>query len=72
MRDQFRSKGPELLLDLADHVAVALVELASMEQERAIQLGRDRQSYGHPLGRPKRLLPNGPFDQTIGKGPPYL
>lgn len=41
MRDQFRSKGPELLLDLADHVAVALVELACMEQERAIQLGRE-------------------------------
>lgn len=34
----FRSKGPELLVDLTDHIAVALTELASMESGAAQQV----------------------------------
>lgn len=34
----FRSKGPELLVDLTDHIAIALVELASMESGTAQQV----------------------------------
>jgi hypothetical protein len=29
MANEFRSKGPELLIDLAQHVAVTLIELAN-------------------------------------------
>jgi Mor family transcriptional regulator len=41
MRADFRSKGPELLIDLAEHTAQALIELAAMEREHAEQLGRE-------------------------------
>jgi Mor family transcriptional regulator len=41
MNDDFKSKGPELLVDLAQHVAHALMELAGIERERAEQLGRE-------------------------------
>ncbi len=40
-RGEFRSKGPELLIDLSDHVAAALVELAQIDQTAASQLGRE-------------------------------
>lgn len=40
-RDNFRSKGPDLLIDLAQHIAVALTELAALEAENAEQLGRE-------------------------------
>lgn len=41
MANEFRSKGPELLIDLAQHVAVTLTELAKLEKEQAEQLGRE-------------------------------
>ncbi len=41
MSNDFRSKGPELLLDLAEHVGVILVELENIDKERAAQLGRE-------------------------------
>lgn len=37
----FRSKGPELLVDLTEHISVALVELASMENGDAQQIARE-------------------------------
>ncbi len=37
----FRSKGPELLLDLAEHIAVALNELVSMESETAQHVAKE-------------------------------
>lgn len=40
MNDQFRSKGPELLLDLAQQVAHALGELIAVDQERAEHIGK--------------------------------
>ncbi|ARU23629.1 Mor transcription activator family protein [Ralstonia syzygii] len=39
--DTFKSKGPELLVDLAQHAASALVELASLDKDKADQLGRE-------------------------------
>ncbi|WP_432719889.1 DNA-binding protein [Jeongeupia wiesaeckerbachi] len=39
--NEMRSKGPELLVDLALHTAAALVELAGVEGARAEQLGRE-------------------------------
>ncbi|MHA6913036.1 Mor transcription activator family protein [Ralstonia pseudosolanacearum] len=39
--DTFKSKGPELLVDLAQHSAAALVELAALDSEKAEQLGRE-------------------------------
>ncbi|WP_440217218.1 Mor transcription activator family protein [Chromobacterium piscinae] len=36
-----RSKGPELLSDLSDHIAEALQELASIEREVGEQLGSE-------------------------------
>lgn len=41
MRNDFRSKGPELLVDLAQHVAVTLVELGKIDQQKAEQFGRE-------------------------------
>ncbi len=35
----FKSKGPELLVDLADHVSFTLVELLAMDQDKARQVG---------------------------------
>lgn len=40
-QNEFRSKGPELLIDLAHHVTVILVELLGIEQDRAEQVGRE-------------------------------
>ncbi|RAS18902.1 Mor family transcriptional regulator [Microvirgula sp. AG722] len=37
----FKSKGPELLVDLAQHTAVALTELLGIEPARAEQAGRE-------------------------------
>ncbi len=39
--DTFKSKGPELLVDLAQHAAAALVEMASLDRDKADQLGRE-------------------------------
>lgn len=41
MANEFRSKGPELLIDLAQHIAVTLIELAKLDKEQAEQLGRE-------------------------------
>lgn len=41
MKGEFRSKGPELLTDLSAHVAATLVELASIDQDKADQLARE-------------------------------
>lgn len=41
MDKNFRSKGPELLVDLTDNIAAALVELASIDQEKAAQLASE-------------------------------
>lgn len=38
---EFRSKGPELLIDLSEHVSTALVELAKLDQGKAEQLGHE-------------------------------
>ncbi|MBB5017406.1 Mor family transcriptional regulator [Chitinivorax tropicus] len=40
MKETFRSKGPELLTDLAQHVAASLVELAKLDKDRSEQVGR--------------------------------
>jgi Mor family transcriptional regulator len=40
-RGEFRSKGPELLIDLAEHIADALAEMAPVDQPRAAQIGRE-------------------------------
>lgn len=37
----FKSKGPELLVDLADQIAVALKETLSLTAEQALQIGRE-------------------------------
>ncbi|KWZ43775.1 DNA-binding protein [Burkholderia savannae] len=37
----FKSKGPELLVDLAQHVAHTLTELANIDAVQAEQLGRE-------------------------------
>jgi Mor family transcriptional regulator len=37
----FRSKGPELLTDLTEHIAVALVELVSMEADAARHVAQE-------------------------------
>ncbi|WP_137937797.1 Mor transcription activator family protein [Chitinivorax sp. B] len=39
MKGSFRSKGPELLVDLAQHVAASLVELAKLDQAHSEQVG---------------------------------
>lgn len=36
---QFKSKGPELLLDLADQCAQALIELLAMDKDQAATVG---------------------------------
>ncbi len=41
MSGDFKSKGPELLVDLAQHVAFALTELLGIDQERAEHAGRE-------------------------------
>lgn len=40
-KDDFKSKGPELLVDLADQCAAALKEMAGLEDEAAKQIGRE-------------------------------
>lgn len=40
-KQEFRSKGPELLVDLAQHVAASVVELAGLGSDRAEQVGRE-------------------------------
>ena len=40
-QDDFKSKGPELLLDLADQVALALKEILQLDAERADQVARE-------------------------------
>lgn len=37
----FKSKGPELLVDLAQNVAATLAELLGLDQEKAEQTGRE-------------------------------
>jgi Mor family transcriptional regulator len=37
----FKSKGPELLVDLADQIAVALKETLRLTGEQALQIGRE-------------------------------
>lgn len=38
---KFRSKGPELLIDLADHAAAALKEKTQLDKEACDQLGQE-------------------------------
>ncbi|MDF0606666.1 DNA-binding protein [Neisseriaceae bacterium TC5R-5] len=40
-RSDFKSKGPELLVDLAQHVAVILAESLGLDEVKAEQVGRD-------------------------------
>ena len=40
-RDDSRSKGPELLVDMIQHVTVALGELTEMDDSRAKQVARE-------------------------------
>jgi Mor family transcriptional regulator len=37
----FRSKGPELLIDLTEHIAIALAELVSMESAKAQHVAKE-------------------------------
>lgn len=37
----FRSKGPELLVDLAEQCALALKEIAGLDKDKADQIGRE-------------------------------
>ena len=41
MNENFKSKGPDLLIDLAQHVAVALTELIKLDEGQAEQTGRE-------------------------------
>ncbi len=41
MNANFKSKGPELLLDLAQHTAAALAELLQIDQELAEHAGKE-------------------------------
>jgi len=38
---EFRSKGPELLIDLTEHIAAALGELVSMESSKAQHVAKE-------------------------------
>lgn len=40
-RGDFKSKGPELLIDLAEQCALALKEAAGLENDKADQVGRE-------------------------------
>ena len=40
-KGDFKSKGPELLVDLAEHCACALRETAGMDKDKADQVGRE-------------------------------
>lgn len=40
-RDNFRSKGPDLLVDLAQQIAIVLTDLAGIDPTKAEQLGRE-------------------------------
>lgn len=41
VRDDSRSKGPELLVDMIQHVSVALAELVNMDESQAKQVARE-------------------------------
>ena len=41
LKGDFKSKGPELLVDLAQHVAFTLAELVGLDEEKAEQAGRE-------------------------------
>ena len=41
MKGEFRSKGPELLVDMAQHVSSALTELLGIESEKAEHVGQE-------------------------------
>ncbi|POA99713.1 DNA-binding protein [Chromobacterium sinusclupearum] len=41
MQAQFRSKGPELLTDLTDHIALALRQLANTESRQAEKIAQE-------------------------------
>jgi Mor family transcriptional regulator len=41
LQEDFKSKGPELLVDLADQCAVALKEIAGLDVDAAAQVGRE-------------------------------
>jgi len=49
----FRSKGPELLVDLADHAARAVLDIARLDQETADRIGYDiaRRMMSHWAGQ---------------------
>lgn len=65
MSDEFKSKGPELLVDLADQCAQALVEISLLDKDKAADVGRqiaDRmaahwggQNIYFPMGMSYRL-----------------
>ena len=40
MKGEFRSKGPELLVDMAQHVSSALTELLGIESDKAEHVGQ--------------------------------
>lgn len=40
-KGDFKSKGPELLIDLADQTAQALIDIEGMDPAKASQLGRE-------------------------------
>ena len=40
-KGEFKSRGPELLQDLADQITQALIELLGLDTEKAEQLGRE-------------------------------
>lgn len=40
-KDDFKTKGPELLVDLAEQCAFILVEMAGLEEDVANQIGRE-------------------------------
>lgn len=65
MREQLKSKGPELLTDLADHVALTLIQSCRLDQEAARQAAQavavhmadhwGGQSIYFPMGLARRI-----------------
>ena len=41
LKSEFRSKGPELLVDLASHCTQILLEMTELDKEKAQQIGRE-------------------------------
>ena len=57
--NQFRSKGPELLVELAQHTSETVREIIDIEPEVADQIGQAVANRMMQVWRAKRLFPDG-------------